>query len=151
MPGMVNRCLTLLLLSSLLGCSPDSRSYSVSVKNETVSYLTLNPAKDVPQNEPLWATPEDLDQERVMMRPSTELGAVTVPPGKTGSAHNLTGHFPGNTQAILRVYRGKDLLLRELLNMQPGVDRQDVVLQPGENKFVVRDYQGGLTVTPVGK
>ena len=39
------------------------RTYSVSVKNETMSSLTLNLAKDAPQNEAIWASPEDIDEE----------------------------------------------------------------------------------------
>jgi hypothetical protein len=143
---MLKRLTPLIFLTLTVGCATDVRNFSISAKNDTSSYITLNPAKDVPQNEDLWASPEDLDQDRVRFTPETNSAVVVVPPGKTASTGDLSGHFPEHVQAILRVYRGKDLPLRELVAMQPGTDRQDVVLQPGGNRFVVHEFDGKLSV-----
>jgi hypothetical protein len=139
----------LVLLIFVAGCDPTVRSYNLAVKNDTVSPLTLNLAKDVPQHEALWASPEDIDEERVRVTPETELGIVVIPPGKTATRTGITGHFEHGAQAVLRIYRGKDLLQRELLAMKPGNDRADVILKPGNNRFVVRDYHGALSIEPV--
>jgi hypothetical protein len=143
---MLMRLAPLALLTFTVGCSFDVRSFSVSARNDTKSYLTLNLAKDVPQKEDLWASPEDIDENRVMVTPDTELGIVTVPPGKTATKGDISGHFPNDERAILRIYRGKDLPMRELLAMQPGADRQDIVLKPGDNRFVIHDRGGKLSV-----
>ena len=146
---MLMRLAPLVFLAFVVGCSPDVRNFSVSAKNDTKFNLTLNLAKDVPQREELWASPEDLDEDRVMFTPDTQLGVVTVPPGKTATKDDISGHFPNNERAILRIYRGKDLPMRQLLAMQPGADRQDVALKPGDNKFVVHDIDGKLSVDRV--
>ena len=60
------------------------------------------------------------------------LGIAVVPPGKTGTVENVSGQLEEHTQAVLRVYRGKDLLQRERLEIKLGIDRQDVVQRPGD-------------------
>jgi hypothetical protein len=144
---MLIRFASCLLLSLLAGCSTDTLTFSVSVKNDTEWPITLNLAKSVPQTEELWASPEDLDTNRVLLTPNTRLGMVDVPPGKTGTVTNVSGHFSNGARAILRVYRGKNLLQKELLNMKVGADRQDVDLKPGENRFVVHDEHGKLSIS----
>ena len=146
---MLIRPVPLVLLALTVGCSPDVRNFSVSAKNDTKSFLTLNLAKDVPQKEELWAAPEDIDEDRVLVTPYTQLGIVAVPPGKTASKADISGHFPNRQKAMLRIYRGKDLPMRQLLGMQPGADRQDVTLKPGSNKFVVHEVDGKLSVDRV--
>jgi hypothetical protein len=140
------RSAPLLLLFFALGCASDVQKYSVSVKNETTTGITLNLAKDVPQAESVWASPEDIDNGGVMVTPNTRLGIADVPPGKTGTVKDIAGHFPSGTHAVLRIYRGTKLLQRELLAMKPGKDRKDVLLKPGDNRFVIREGEAGLSV-----
>jgi hypothetical protein len=119
------------------------------VKNDSVSGITLNLAKDVPQTEDVWASPEDIDDGRVRVTPDTRLGLADVPPGKTGTVNDIAGHFGNGTHAVLRIYRGTKLLQKELLAMKPGPDRKDILLKPGENRFIVRDGKGSLSVDVV--
>src|SRR5438874_5111820 len=107
-----------------VGCSPDSQSYSVSVRNETDTPVTLILTKDRPQTEEMWASPEDLITGRAVEVPGHRTGWVELPANKTANLPSTSGEFPRGVHAVLRVYRGNRLKIKELEIMNPGPDRQ---------------------------
>jgi hypothetical protein len=138
----------------IVGCSPDSQSYSVSVHNQTDTPVTLILTKDRPQSEEMWASPEDLIAGRAVEVPGDRTGWVELPANKTA---NLTtrGDFPPGVHAMLRVYRGNRLKLKEMEIMNPGPDRADIMLSPeGDNNLIIRDKGGkqlSIVVVPPPK
>lgn len=157
MSAMRYRTSSALLLALLaLGCShhdpnePKKETYSLSVRNQSDFGVTLNLVKDAPQSEDAWASPEDLDTDRVRMTPNTKLGVVdNLPPGKTATIDEVTGTFPPGVHAFLRVYKGTSIHLKEMLVIKPGDMRQDVPLHPGKNRFVVTSSDGKIIVTAI--
>jgi hypothetical protein len=145
---MFHRAAILLLLFVAVGCGPESRIYNVSVKNETDGPLTLDLAKDGPPPEEAWATPEQIADGSVRISPTSRLGFNTLQPGVTQNAAKIPGQFNSGSHALLRVYRGANLQVREMLVIKPGPNRQDVVLTPGDNRFIVHDKAGQLSIDP---
>ena len=132
----------------IVGCAPQARLYNVSVKNDTANPITVNLTKDGPPVEEAWASPEDIAGGKIKIGPESRLSYQTLQPGKTQGVHGIPGQFDAKTHAILRVYRGGDLQIRDMLKLSPGLDRQDVVLGDGDNRFIVRDAGGKLSVGP---
>ncbi len=136
--------LSLVLL--VVGCGPALRTYDVSVKNETAQPLTLALTKDGPPYEEAWASPDDIAAGRVKMSADARMGYATIPVGATRGVKDLPGKFDAGTHALLSVYRGADLTIRDMIATKPGPNRQDVLLKPGPNRYIVRDREGALTV-----
>ncbi|HWE03640.1 MAG TPA: hypothetical protein VG326_14640 [Tepidisphaeraceae bacterium] len=145
---MLNRLCVLLLMLVAVGCGPESRSYSVSVKNDTDGPLTLNLTKDGPPAEAAWAAPEDIADGRIKVSADSRMGFNTLQAGATQAANGVSGQFNPGVHALLRVYRGGNLQVRDMLAIKPGPNRQDLVLAPGGNSFVVRDKAGQLSIEP---
>ena len=109
----------LLAMFAGVGCSPEDHYYSVSVKNDTDTPVTLIQTKDVPQTETMWASPEDLVAGRAVEMPDRKSGTVELPPHKTVTLPTVRSDVRDHSHAILRVYRGDRLLMKYLLNMHP--------------------------------
>jgi hypothetical protein len=123
------------------GCSPtQTRTFDVTVRNQTPGPLTLSLAKDGPPYEPAWATPEDVATESPRLREDwrrTQGGMKAVPPGRVADVRGLTGKFESGTHAYIRVYAG-ELSISEMLSKSRGSpDRVDVPLQPGANEITI--------------
>ena len=145
---MLNRLALFLLPFAVVGCGSQTRMYSISVKNETNGPLTLDLTKDGPPVQEAWASPEDIADGRVRVTADSKLGFNTLQPGATQTANNIPGKFDSGIHALLRVYRGGNLAVRDMLPVKPGPNRQDMVLAPGGNSFVVRDKAGQLSLDP---
>jgi hypothetical protein len=139
----------LLCLASLLcftGCANyETRSYEITVKNESSKPIVLWLTKNGPAYEDGWLSPEDL----ALKTKTTDepYGFQTVPPGKTAftDKSKATGHFASGVSAIMRIYVGQ-LTLNQILAISHGQpDRLEIPLTPGSNSFVVKDL--GPTVT----
>jgi hypothetical protein len=137
MPAMLIRTALLSLLVLAVGCASSTRTYDLTIRNNSSKPLTLVGAKDGTPKEPIWTTPEDLMAGTNSTNPSFGLGVV--PPGKIASVNNMTGTFAPGANAYLRIYAG-DLSLGEVLKIGPGdPNRIDITLTPGQNVFVVKD------------
>lgn len=132
---------SLALLASAGGCSQtQTRTFDVTVRNQTPGPLTLSLAKDGPPYEPAWATPEDVATESPRLREDwrrTQGGMKAVPAGRLAEVRGLTGKFESGTRAYLRVYAG-ELSISEMLSKSPGSpDRVDIPLVPGANEITI--------------
>lgn len=143
---IIHRPLLLSMALLLIGCAPTSRTFNISVANETGGPVTLDLTKDGPPVEEAWASPEDIASGRIKVTEASRLGINSIAAGRTQSVRDLPGQFPSDTHAILRVYRGGDLTIKQMLSIAPGPDRQDVPLSPGDNRLVVKDQDGKLAV-----
>jgi hypothetical protein len=133
------RTITVLLLAALaMGCS-HSRTYQVSVTNQTAEPITFGLVKQGDPFEQKWASPEDA--AIYGDKPSAETWGA-IGPGKTATSVQVKGKFRSNAEAYLRVYEGK-LDLPEILAVSRGQpNRLDLPLTPGYNKFVIVDENG---------
>jgi len=144
---MLKRILPLSLLALLVGCAHyETRSYDLSVKNDTGQPITLWLTKNGPKYEEGWKAPEDLAAETP--RNQRAIGSdVVVPPGKTATAVRQ-GEFDPGTSAILRVYLG-DLAINDILAISRGSDRRvDTRLYPGKSDWTAFMQAGRLMVEP---
>lgn len=130
---------TLPILLIALGCTPptQTRTYSISVKNESTQPVVLWLTKDGPPYEPRWASPEDIAIESPKMD-DNRINWVTVDPGKLATSGDQAGRFENRTSAVLRIYVGATEF-SDLLSMSFGSPtRADLDLVPGQNVFVVK-------------
>lgn len=131
-----------------VGCAQlQTRTYSVSVKNDTPDFVTVALTKDAPPYTAQWASPEDIASGRVKLRPDEELGTTSVGPGSVESVRNISGEFRPGSHAVLRVYRGGAMTLRDMLAIKPGASRTDYDLKEGDNRLVVREQAGKLVLS----
>jgi hypothetical protein len=131
------------LLFLIVGCeSVQTRSYDVSLKNDSIKPVTIWLTKNGPEFEEGWKSPEDLAIESPRM--NEKLAGVVVPPGKTAMTGNVTGHFAPHVDAILRVYLGQKTFDELLAVNRQSLDRTDVVLRPGVNRILVKDDGSGV-------
>src|SRR5690348_1282076 len=116
----------LLVLGAATGCQSDfkTRTYSVTVANDSSSPVTVWLTKDGPAYEPGWLSPEDTAYEA--RGAGESVAGVVVPPGKTASVGPVHGEFASMTNAMLRVYLGQHNL-SDLLAISKGRDRKSVV------------------------
>ncbi len=146
---MFNRGLFLLPLLAFLsiGCaSYETRTYDVSVKNETNQPLTLWLTKNGDKYETGWKSPEELAMESP--RNERAISGVIVAPGETAFTGPIQGEFAYNTSAYLRVYLGQ-LSINETLAVSRGSPRRvDVRLYPGKSDWSVFLQQQTLMVEP---
>jgi len=143
--------LALLLVLFAVGCASKD-AINVAVKNDTDGPLTIRLIKDKDNWEYFWASPEDQENARVVVMPGRDPGgwADNVPAGKTFSKSNLTGNFKPGEHPVLRVYEGKDLPMKDLLNMTPERGyRVDAPLMIGDNVFVVHSKDGKLSIEAI--
>lgn len=134
------RFIPLLLVLFAVGCGPTTRTYSVTVTNQSLEPMTVWLTKDGPPSEMAWASPEQIAIAGI--EKDIPFPGVVVPAGKTGVMPGVEGKFDSRTHAILRVYRGQ-MRLNEILSVSDGSTlRTDVRLTPGDNT---------ITITPQGK
>ena len=134
------------LLGVLVGCA-ETRTYQVSVKNNTGDPITIGLVKEGEPFEPQWASPEDAAIDGY--EPSPRMWAA-IPPGKTADTGSVQGKFDQNAQAYLRVYQGS-LNLSGILAISRGQpNRIDIPLHPGMNQFTVTRQGDRFTATRPG-
>lgn len=135
-----------LLLVCVCGChSYDTRTYDVSVKNDSEGPVTLWLTKDGPPFEPGWLSPEDIAIESPR-QPVTTISGVVVPAGKTADTGPRQGKFEPGTRAVLRVYAGQ-LNFDQLLAAQADEKRRiDMRLHPGRSDLVVTGGTSAIDV-----
>ena len=129
------------------GCA-ETRTYQVSVRNETTEPVTLWLFKDGGPYEDGWKSPEDIAIDSP--KNDEPIGGVVVPPSKTATAGPLKGQFNSDAHAILRVYRGEHTFNQLLAVSQASGERKDVPLPEGASHFIVNDADAKLNVQRVG-
>jgi hypothetical protein len=140
--------LIILLCTFMVGCQSESyetRTYDVSVKNESAGPVTVWLTKDGAPYEPGWLAPEDLAIESPH-GPTHVISGLVVPQGKEGFTGPRVGRFEPQTGAILRVYAGQ-LKYEQILATEPdGKRRIDQELHPGMNHLVVTGDSTAIAV-----
>jgi hypothetical protein len=146
--------LTLLLLSTAVGCSTERHSYDVAVENQFSKPITFwlvkdhADAKDRIEMEDGWLSPEDVGMLQ-SPPPDKKMPQVVVPPGKTATTPKpISGTFEkGRDHATLRVYSGTPSLSETLAIDRGSLDRLDIPLEPGRTRIVIRDKHGFMDAT----
>jgi hypothetical protein len=141
---MIRRWLLCLLLMVLTGgCFGETRQYSMSVRNDLSTPISVCLTKTYGPEEDLWESPEQLIQPP---RPATDQTppGIVIPPGKTASRPSFTGVFdPDRGRAFLRVYAGTPDLTQMNAISRGSPDRLDVPLEIGMNRIDIRPGDGG--------
>jgi hypothetical protein len=125
--------IVLSLLWLTVGCA-STRTYDVSVKNQTDGWLTIGLVKEGGPIQPDWESPEAaLSNDR---SPSAVMWEH-VPPGKTAETGPVKGRFFRSSEAVLRVYEGKLGLEGMMAISKDQPNRIDLPLHTGLNRFNV--------------
>lgn len=139
----------LVLLPVAVGCLTQTRTYSVSVRNDLGEPVTICLAKANGPAEAAWTTPEDL---MLPPHPADEEvpGNWHLPPGKTARIRDVSGEFdPDRGRAFLRVYLGEPSLAQMAASDRGSYNRLDYPLKPGGNDLVViRTAVGTVAAVP---
>lgn len=118
-----------------VGCS-STRTYEVSVSNNTEGPITIGLTKEGSPFQPEWASPEDA---AIAGQPPVNTMWAAIPAGKTADTGAVKGKFASGSHAVLRVYQGK-LNLQGILAVSRGQpNRMDIPLHPGLNRFTITD------------
>ena len=131
--------LAVILLGVAIGCTP-TRTYEVSVRNDTPDPVTLWLTKDGPPAEAGWYTTEQF----LAAPPDTLSPGIELPPGKIADTRKRKGKFPKGTNAILLIYR-----TGALAAAPGGSFPLTVRLAPGRNEMSVVEASGKLAVQPM--
>jgi hypothetical protein len=127
----------ILLCLILSGChSYETRTYDVSVKNDSAGPITLWLTKSGEPFEPGWLSPEDIAIESPH-QPAKMISGVVVPAGKTADTGPRVGQFDPSTAAVLRVYSGQLNFDQLLAAPADEKHRIDMRLHPGRSDLVV--------------
>ncbi len=138
------KTLALLLLCCVVGCNDiQTRTYDVTVKNDSTRPLTIWLTKNGPAWEDGWKSPEDIANESP--KAVDHISGVIVPVGKTAFTGKVSGQFAPDTKAILRVYMGEKKFL-DLLATSPGPGRIDIPLHEDLNVLRVIDNGPSIKV-----
>lgn len=130
--------LAVVTLSFLMGCTA-TRTYQVSVRNDTSEPITIGLVKEGRPIEPQWVSPEQAAIHEV--EPSSKMWAA-IPAGKSADTGPVRGEFDRDAEAVFRIYQG-NLKLPEILAVSRGQpNRIDILLHPGMNQFTVTDKDG---------
>lgn len=122
--------------ATLVGCAPQTRSFTIVVTNDTPHELTLVLTKEGGPVEVNWISPEE-SATLTPQRDELPVSSVVVPPGKVARLGPVKGKFDPGGRAVLRVYAGA-FDLDQMLSFPRGDPmRIDVVLQQGLNRLVV--------------
>jgi len=133
----------LMLLFCTTGCFYETRQYSMSVRNELATPVSVCLTKTWGTDEPMWESPEQLAQPPRPASDQTPPGKV-IPPGKTLNAPPFTGRFdPDRGRAFLRVYAGTPNLTQMNAISQGSPDRLDVPLEEGQNRIEIKPAEDG--------
>jgi hypothetical protein len=132
----------LVLLSLTAGCFTETRSFSLTVKNDWDQPVTICVTKTHSPPEQGWESPEELIAPPHPPSDQTPPGAL-IQPGQTATRPEFKGSFdPARGRAYLRIYAGK-LTLSQMNAISPGnPDRMDIVLEPGPNRIEIRSAPG---------
>ena len=130
------------------GCGPsfETRTYDITVRNDSTRPVTLWLTKTGPAYEQGWKSPEDLAIESP--KANEPIGAIPVPVGKTAYTGKLTGRFRSDVDAVLRVYVGLHSFSELLAISRGSSDRLEIALTPGKNDLVVTDLGPTVQVKP---
>ena len=149
----VMKCYAILFLALIIflpGCFTETRTFSMSVKNELATPVSVCVTKTHGPSQRGWESPEELIAPP---RPASEQTppGIVIPPGKTLNASRFTGEFdPDRGRAFLRVYAGTPNLTG-MNAISPGsADRMDVPLDQGLNRIEIKQAEnGGMTAVRV--
>ncbi|HEX5241712.1 MAG TPA: hypothetical protein VFW23_00515 [Tepidisphaeraceae bacterium] len=142
---MLKQTLVLLVLLCVAGCAGNVRNFQISLTNDTPNPLTIALTKSGPPFEAKWAAPEDVAAKHVT--PDQTSGMMVIQPSKTVNS-TVSGRFEKNSEPVLRVYPGA-MTFSEMLSAKTGVNRFDLPLTDGSNKFIVRQGGQGLNIETV--
>ncbi len=131
----------IILFLMLIGCGPSMRSYTITVHNQAPEPMTVWLTKDGAPAELGWLSPEQLVMNDMV---KSQITGVVIPSGRTATMTEQTGHFDSGVNAVLRVYRGKQLFNNLLANSSDSPNRTDVILKPGPNQVMI-DPEGKST------
>lgn len=125
----------LLLLCSVLaiGCA-ETRTYEVSVRNQSQKPMTVWLTKTAGPYEKNWKAPEELAWQH--LSDDEAFNGLTIPPGKTGYTGKVHGSFNAGSAAVLRVYIGVTNYNETLAMSKGDPNRVDLMLKPGKNSFI---------------
>ena len=137
---------TLVIAFMLVGGCAETRTYQVSVRNDTPEPLTLWLFKAGGPYEDGWKSPDDIAVDSP--RSNEPIGGVIVRPGKTATAGPLKGQFNSDARAVLRVYRGAHSFNELLAIGASSGDREDVPLPQGPSAFHVNEEASKLSIEP---
>ena len=118
----------------------DTRSFEISVKNETARPLSVGLVKNGPPTEAGWIAPHEV----AMMAPqlTDRKWGLVINPGETKVLGPHSGKFQQDVQAILRIYAGTPTIEEMLAFSRSDPERLDIYLWPGKSGYVIR-YDGG--------
>ena len=119
-----------------VGCS-DTRTYEVTVRNDTPEPVTIWLYKDGGPSEDGWQSPEDLAIESP--KANEPIGGRVIGPNVVATAGPIKGTFDSDANAVLRAYRGAHSFNALLAISGDSGDRIDTKLEPGENSFLIKD------------
>jgi len=134
---------SLILLLTATGCFTETRTYSMAVRNQLASPVSVCVTKDYGPYEKMWESPEEMIEPPHPASDQTPPGMV-IPPGKTLNAPPFTGKFvPDRGRAYLRIYFGTPTLT-QMNAISPGnPDRLDVPLDEGLNRIEIKTGEDG--------
>jgi hypothetical protein len=136
----------LLLLLCPIGCaSYETRTYDVTVKNDSSGPITIWLTKSGPPFEDGWLAPEDIAIQSPR-QPVKVIGGVVVPQGKQADTGLRTGKFEPQAQAVLRVYTGQRTFDQLLASSEEDKSRVDMRLHPGRSELTVTGVPGAIQV-----
>jgi hypothetical protein len=135
------------IITSALGCAAETRTYEVSVRNDTLTPVTIWLYKAGGPYEDGWKAPEDLAIESP--KANEPIGGRIIGPGVVATAGPIQGHFDSDAAAMLRVYRGGHHFNELLAISADSGQRVDTKLKPGDNEFLITDRDVKLSLEPV--
>jgi hypothetical protein len=144
----------IVLFASLAACgmgcqSVQTRTYEVSVRNDTPGPVTIWLLKEGGPYEDGWKSPEDLAIESP--KASEPIGGRIIGPGTIATAGPVAGHFNSDSNAILRVYRGAHSFNELLAISSASSDRVNTKLHPGDNEFLISYRDLRISLDPVAQ
>ncbi len=137
-----------LLILIIAGChSYETRTYDVSVKNNSAGPITVWLTKNGEPYEAGWLSPEDIAVESPKQT-DRAIGGVVIPQGKSADTGPRNGQFGPGTRAVLRVYGGQLNFDQILANSSGSKNRVDVDLPSGKSSYIVTGANSAIEVQP---
>jgi hypothetical protein len=134
---------------AITGCATHSETFDVSVRNNSSQPVTVWLTKIGGPEEEGWRSPESVAINFVVQ--DERIGGVVVPAGNTATTGKRKAKLDPDSAAVLRVYKGEMKMSELLANGKDSPNRADVVLDPGENRLIVTETAGKITVTRAGE